>query len=112
MGIKTVGFESDQIHKLPLCVLELLNLCFSFLICQNVDNKLYPFIGLLCALHETTYKFDQKRFINLVFREKDKERQAFKMPAGYVHTMSLSPVFILSLNTFPTPLSGAAGQDR
>lgn len=39
----------------------------------------------------------------MVFREKDMERQAFKMLTGYVvrkYIMSLSPVFILSLNTF------------
>lgn len=77
-----------------------------------MDNKLYPPIGLLCVLHKTIYKFDQKRFVNLVFREKDMERQAFKMLTGYVvrtYIMSLSPVFILSLNTFSTPLSGIAG---
>lgn len=64
MGIKTVGFESDQIHKvLAMCPWAdyLTSLYFSFFICQNVDNKLYLPIGQLCVLHETIY-------INLVKR--------------------------------------------
>lgn len=116
MGIKTVGFESDQIHKLPLATYP----WASYLTCvlvslpekkKNGDNNYTHLQGYKwvqeCALNQTIYNFDCKRFIQLVFRQEEERQAALRMPSGCIvriHTMSFYLVFIPSLNSVHSSL--------